>query len=132
MSQKEAPPLEIWSEKDINTLELELDNGIDSLFVPANRKTDGNPSAGASSGQDTHPRKSERSDSPEQPLNIDAFDMGIDSEMDKLFAPAKRPETSPAPSASAGGVAAAPASGDSQPQKTAPAEAPEQTLDIDA
>ena len=44
MSQKEAPPFETWSEKDINTLELELDNGIDALFVPANRKTDGRDS----------------------------------------------------------------------------------------
>ncbi|MDR3554711.1 MAG: hypothetical protein P4L55_08145, partial [Syntrophobacteraceae bacterium] len=47
-------------------------------------------------------------------------------EIDKLFAPAKRPGTSPAPSASAGAVAAPPAGRDSQPQKTAPAYTSEQ------
>ena len=89
MPQKEAPKPETWAQEDLKTLELEIDKGIDSLFVPVIRRAEGDPVAAANAGQDPHPQKGEPSESPGAPLNLDAVQIEIDREIDKLFVPSR-------------------------------------------
>ena len=98
MPEKEASQSEAAAGIDFLALEMEIDREIDSLFVPAVKRTQGTAEKSKAAGE-THnfpestpgPGIQESAASSGAGLDLDALQVEIDKEIDSLFVPAVKP-----------------------------------------